>query len=192
MDVPGAWKLYERGGSNLLIDEPACEGHRELVKTNAARLLDREGIAYQLRDYEIDLNDLSAIKVASQIGLPAGQVFKTLVGKGDLTGIVMAVVPGNRKIDLKALARLAGNRTVELVATSQLQHLTGYVRGGVTALACKKDYPVYLDDSARELGAISVSSGVRGTQILIAPHDFVRVTRATFGSISRRPSSPDL
>src|SRR5437899_10837740 len=111
------------------------------MKTNATRQLDKAGIAYQLREYEVDLDDLSARKVATDIWMPANQVFKTLVAKGDLHGILLAVVPGDAEVDLKALARLSGNRKMELAPVSQLQQLTGYVRGGVTALACKRNYP---------------------------------------------------
>ncbi len=155
------------------------------MKTNATRQLDRLGIRYELRDYEVDPDDLSAIKVASQVGLPPNQVFKTLVAKGDKNGIALAVVPGDAEVDLKALARLSGNRRMEMVPVSQLQQLTGYIRGGVTALACKKNYPVYLDESATRHAVIAVSAGVRGTQILLAPQDYVRSTTATLGAISR-------
>lgn len=155
------------------------------MKTNAARLLDQAGIRYELRDYEVDLNDLSAIKVAHQIGMAPGQVFKTLVAKGNVTGIVMAVVPGDREIDLKALARASGNRNLELVAMVQLRKLTGYVRGGVTALGCKKDYPVYLDRSSMEHDEIAVSAGVRGTQIVLAPVDYARCTNAVVAELCR-------
>jgi len=158
------------------------------VKTNAARELDKLGIAYELKDYEVDPSDLSALKVAAQIGLPAEQVFKTLVSKGDVHGITLAVVPGDRELDLKALARVSGNRRMELVPVSQLQHLTGYVRGGVTALACKKPYPVFIEETVQLYDRISVSAGVRGTQILIAPQDYLKATGATCGAISRAPA----
>lgn len=158
------------------------------MKTNAARELDKLGIAYELKDYEVDPSDLSALKVAAQIGLPAEQVFKTLVSKGDVHGITLAVVPGDRELDLKALARVSGNRRMELVPVSQLQHLTGYVRGGVTALACKKPYPVFIEETVQLYDRISVSAGVRGTQILIAPQDYLKATGATCGAISRAPA----
>ncbi len=159
------------------------------MKTNATRQLDKLGIHYELREYEVDPDDLSAIKVAGQIGLPADQVFKTLVAKGDVHGILMAVVPGDAEVDLKALAKLSGNRSVELVPVSQLQALTGYIRGGVTALAGKKSYPVYLDETAQLYDVISVSAGIRGTQILLAPQDYVRATGATVGPIARPVAS---
>ncbi|HEY5910043.1 MAG TPA: Cys-tRNA(Pro) deacylase [Verrucomicrobiae bacterium] len=157
------------------------------MKTNATRQLDNLGIPYQLREYEVDPDDLSAVKVANQIALPASQVFKTLVVKGDLHGILLAVVPGDHELDLKALARVSGNRKMELVPVSQLAQLTGYVRGGVTALACKKNYPVYLHETALLHDCVSISAGVRGTQILLAPQDYLKATAATCGVISRPP-----
>ena len=142
------------------------------MKTNAMRQLDKTGVAYTLREYEVDLDDLSARNVATKIGLPVNQVFKTLVAKGDRNGVALAVVPGDSELDLKALARVSGNRKMEMVPLSELQQLTGYVRGGVTALACKKPYPVFLDASAGNHPAISVSAGIRGTQIVLSPMDY--------------------
>ena len=155
------------------------------MKTNATRQLERLGIAYELREYEVDPDDLSAVKVAGQIGLPPEQVFKTLVAKGEAKGIVLAVVPADQELDLKALARASGNRKTEMVPVSQLQSLTGYIRGGVTALACRKNYPVHLDETAELHDVISVSAGIRGVQILLAPADYIRATGATIGSIAR-------
>ncbi len=155
------------------------------MKTNATRQLDKLGIAYELRDYAVDLDDLGALKVASQIGLPAAQVFKTLCAKADDGTIVFAVVPGDRELELKALARLATKRSMQLVPVAQLRQLTGYIRGGVTALAAKRNYPVYLDDSALNHPVIAVSAGIRGTQILLAPNEYLRSTTATPGPIAR-------
>ena len=155
------------------------------MKTNAIRQLEKLGIDYQLKDYEVDLDDLSAIKVANQIGLPPEQVFKTLVAKSEGQIIVLAVVPGDHEVDLKALAKLANIRRIELAPLSQLQQLTGYIRGGVTALACKKPYPVFLDENALLYDVISVSAGVRGTQILLSPNDYAKATQATIGAIAR-------
>jgi Cys-tRNA(Pro)/Cys-tRNA(Cys) deacylase len=157
------------------------------MKTNAVRQLEKLGIAYELRDYAVDPNDLGAVKVAGQIGLPPNQVFKTLCAKGDTHAVLLAVVPGGAEVDLKALARLSNHRSVELAPLSQLQQLTGYIRGGVTALACKKAYPVYLDESALAFPVIAVSAGVRGTQILLAPQDYLRAAGATAGVIIRQP-----
>src|SRR5271154_3174349 len=135
-------------------------------KTNAARLLDQLGIKYELRAYEVDSEDLAAETVAAKIGLPPEQVFKTLVARGDRNGICMAVIPGNAELDLKALATASGDRKIQLVPVKELQGLTGYIRGGVTALAAKKDYPVYVDETIELLDTISISAGVRGMQIL--------------------------
>ena len=154
------------------------------MKTNAARILDRLGIAYELRTYAVDVDDLSAETVARKVGLPLAQVFKTLVARGDRHGVCLAVVPGDAQLDLKALARLTADRRVETVALKEVQPLTGYVRGGVTALGGKKDYPVYLDQSALGFPTISISAGVRGTQLWLAPADYVRAVQATVGPLA--------
>jgi Cys-tRNA(Pro)/Cys-tRNA(Cys) deacylase len=155
------------------------------MKTNAMRILDTLGIRYEIREYEVDPDDLSAERVARDIGLPAEQVFKTLVARGDRQGVLLAVVPADAELDLKALARQSGDRKVELVALKEVQPLTGYIRGGVTALACKRDYPVYIDEQMQLYDVISVSAGVRGKQMLLAPDDYVRAANATLGPISR-------
>lgn len=154
------------------------------AKTNAARALDALGITYELRDYEVDPDDLRAESVARKVGLPAEQVFKTLVARGDRHGVCLAVVPGNGQLELKALAKLTGDRKIETVALKEVQPLTGYIRGGVTALACKKDYPVYIDETAELFDVISISAGVRGTQIFLAPADYIRAVKAKIGAIS--------
>jgi len=158
------------------------------MKTNAARLLDRLGISYELRDYEVDLEDLSAETVAAKVGMDPAAVFKTLVVRGDRHGICYAVVPGDAELDLKALARLTGDRKVDTVPLKEVQPLTGYIRGGVTAMAGKKDYPVFLDETAQLHDRIAVSAGVRGTQIVLAPDDYARAVAAMFGDIARAKS----
>jgi Cys-tRNA(Pro)/Cys-tRNA(Cys) deacylase len=155
------------------------------MKTNAVRLLDTLGIRYELRDYAVDPNDLDAERVAAKIGLPAEQVFKTLVARGERHGVCLAVAPSNTQVDEKALARLTGDRKIELVPLKEVQPLTGYIRGGVTALACKRSYPVYLDETAELFDLISVSAGVRGTQILLAPADYIAAVRCMIGAIAR-------
>jgi Cys-tRNA(Pro)/Cys-tRNA(Cys) deacylase len=155
------------------------------MKTNAARLLDTLGIPYELRDYEVDPDDLTAESVARKVGLPPEQVFKTLVARGDRNGVCLAVVPGDAELDLKALARLTGDRKTDTVALKEVQPLTGYVRGGVTALAGKKDYPVFVDENMQLFDQVAVSAGLRGTQIVLAPDDYVRATKATVGPIAR-------
>jgi Cys-tRNA(Pro)/Cys-tRNA(Cys) deacylase len=149
-------------------------------KTNAARILDTLGVTYELRSYEVDLEDLSAISVAAKVGLPPEQVFKTLVARGDRHGVCLALVPGDDKLDLKALARATGDRRSELVALREVLPLTGYVRGGVTALACKKDYPVLIDETAQLYPQISVSAGARGLQIVLDPEDYARAVHGRF------------
>jgi Cys-tRNA(Pro)/Cys-tRNA(Cys) deacylase len=155
------------------------------MKTNAIRLLDGLKIPYEIREYEVDPADLSAESVAAKIGMPAEQVFKTLVVKGDRSGVCLAVVPGNSELDLKPLAKLSGDRKMELAALKEVQPLTGYIRGGVTALACKKDYPVYVDETAYLYDVFSISAGVRGTQIVLKPEDYIGVVKATAGEISK-------
>jgi Cys-tRNA(Pro)/Cys-tRNA(Cys) deacylase len=155
------------------------------MKTNAARILDCLGIRYELREYAVDPDDLTAEKVARDIGLPPSQVFKTLVARGERHGVLLAVLPGDSELDLKALARLTDNRKVEMVPLKEVQGLTGYIRGGVTALACKKDYPVYVDAQVEALDLMAVSAGVRGTQILLAPQDYLRATQGTVGPMAR-------
>ncbi len=154
------------------------------MKTNAARLLDSLGVPYELRTYEVDPEDLAAETVAAKIGLPPEQVFKTLLARGDRHGPCFAVVPGNYELDYKKLAALSGDRKVELVGLKEVQPLTGYIRGGVTVLGAKKDYPVFADETIELWDVISISAGVRGTQILIAPADYLRVTKATIGNIA--------
>jgi Cys-tRNA(Pro)/Cys-tRNA(Cys) deacylase len=156
------------------------------MKTNAVRLLDTLGIRYELREYEVDPAELEAETVARKIGLPPEQVFKTLVARGDRNGVCLAVVPANMELDEKALARLAGDRKVELAPLKEVQPLTGYVRGGVTALACKREYPVFVDETAQLFDAISVSAGARGMQIVLGPADYLAAVHGIAGAITRR------
>jgi len=160
------------------------------AKTNASRLLDRLGVSHELRAYEVDPYDLSAESVARKVGMPPRQVFKTLVARGDRTGVLFAVVPAGTELDLKALARLSGDRSTETVALKEVQPLTGYVRGGVTALAGRRDYPVFLDETALAFERIALSAGIRGTQLVLDPKDFVRAAAATCGAIARPKAEP--
>ena len=155
------------------------------MKTNAVRVLDQLKVPYELREYEVDPDDLSAETVARKIGMPAEQVFKTLVVRGDRNGICLAVIPGDTELNLKALARLSGDRKMELVPIREVQPLTGYIRGGVTALAARKEYPVYVDETATLFDVISVSAGVRGTQIVLKPEDYLQVVKGTTGEIAK-------
>jgi Cys-tRNA(Pro)/Cys-tRNA(Cys) deacylase len=155
------------------------------MKTNAVRMLDNLKIKYELKEYEVDPDDLTAETVAQKIGFPIDQVFKTLVARGDKTGVCLGVVPGSMSLDLKALAKLSGNSDTKVVPLKEVESLTGYIRGGVTALACKKPYPVYVDETMTLFDRVSVSAGVRGTQILIAPDDYIKAVNATVGDICR-------
>ena len=137
-----------------------------------------------MREYEADPENLDAETVAAKVGLPPQQVFKTLVARGDRQGICFAVVPGNAELNLKALAAASGDRKIHLVPVKELLGLTGYIRGGVTALASKKAYPVLADETIELFDVISISAGVRGTQVLLAPEDYLRVTTATVAALA--------
>ncbi|MCC6873474.1 MAG: Cys-tRNA(Pro) deacylase [Sandaracinaceae bacterium] len=156
------------------------------MKTNAARLLDKLEVAYEIREYEVDESDLSAPSVAKKVGLEPAQVFKTLVVRGEPGGVGFAVVAADAELDLKALARGKGDRKVQLVPLKEVQPLTGYIRGGVTALGAKKTYPVVLDESALAFARIAVSAGVRGAQLVLDPRDYARAVSAKLGAIQRR------
>lgn len=161
------------------------------AKTNAVRLLEQAGVPHTLLEYEVDPSDLAAESIARKIALPAEQVFKTLVVRGDKRGVCFAVIPGNTSLDLKALARATGDRKVETVPLKDVQPLTGYIRGGVTAMAAKKDYPVYLDETGLLFDLITVSSGRQGCQILLRPADYIAVSRAQVAAIARPKEAHD-
>ena len=154
------------------------------VKTNAVRLLDEAGVAYRLVSYDVDEADLSAETVACKIGPPPAQVFKTLATRGDKTGVLLALIAAGTELDLKALADASGNKRCELLPLKEVHPVTGYVRGGVSPLGTKKRLPVYLDRTVLAHDEVSISAGVRGTQILLAPADLVRMTQATFGDFA--------
>jgi Cys-tRNA(Pro)/Cys-tRNA(Cys) deacylase len=156
------------------------------MKTNAVRLLDTLGVRYELREYAVDPEVLEAETVARKIGLPPERVFKTLVARGDRNGVCLAVVAANMELDEKTLARLTGDRKMELAPLKEVQPLTGYVRGGVTALACKREYPVFVDETVELFDAISVSAGARGMQIVLKPADYLAAVNGITGDISRR------
>ena len=158
------------------------------MKTNAARILDGLGIAYTLQEYEVDPEDLRATTVAAKIGMPAEQVFKTLlcaVGAGEY---VFAVVPGDAELDFKKLARAAGVRKVEMASLKDVQPLTGYIRGGVTVFGAKKTYPAFADETIELFDAISVSAGHRGVQIVLSPADYLRATGAAVADLTKSAS----
>ena len=153
------------------------------MKTNAARLLDALGIDYQLLTYTVDPDNLVAEATADKLGLPHDQVFKTLVIRGDHNGICLAVLAANAQLNLKPLAKLTQDRKVLPVALKEVQPLTGYIRGGVTALACKKSYPTYVDEWIEAHDQIAVSAGKRGVMLWLTPQDYIKATQATVGSI---------
>ena len=151
---------------------------KKLEKTNAARLLDRARIAYDLVPYEVDENNLAATHVAEQLGEPIEQVFKTLVLKGDRNGFLVCVVPGNGEVDLKKAARASGNKSVAMIPMKELLPTTGYIRGGCTPIGMKKHFPTFLHKTALDFEHIYISAGVRGMQLRIVPTDLITYTEA--------------
>lgn len=151
----------------------------KINKTNAMRRLDAAKIEYKVMEYEVDENDLSGTHIAEQIGLDCDMVFKTLVAKGDKTGVVVFCIPVDKEIDLKAAATATKNKRVELVAVKELLGLTGYIRGGCSPIGMKKNYPVYMDITAKDHPEITVSAGVRGAQLLISSEKLVSFVGAT-------------
>ncbi len=155
------------------------------MKTNGARILESLGIAFEVREYEVDPEDLSATTVAKKIGMPAEQVFKTLLTTGGPGTYVFAVIPGDAELDFKKLARAAGLRKAEMIPLKDVQPLTGYIRGGVTVFGAKKDYPVYVDETAVLFDKISVSAGTRGTQLMLSPEDYLRAAGAQTADLTK-------
>jgi Cys-tRNA(Pro)/Cys-tRNA(Cys) deacylase len=156
-----------------------------MKKTNAARFLDSLKIDYKLLEYEINESDLSAESVAKKVSLPPEQVFKTLVARGDKTGVLMACIPGNAELDLKAIATVSEDKKVEMVHVKEIQQLTGYIRGGVSPIGAKRHYPIFLDESAMRFPFISISAGARGSQIFISPEDLIEALDIELCKIAR-------
>ena len=155
-------------------------------KTNAARRLDELGVAYELIRFDFDERDLSAERAASDIGLPFELVYKTLVLRGDKTGVIEACVPAGLELDLKALAALSGNKSVTMVNIRELRDLTGYDRGGCSPIG-RKNYPVYIYEDALNHERIAINAGARGLLFLMSPRDLIRVTGAAAGGIAYLP-----
>ncbi len=163
--------------------------HAHAEKTNAARLLDRLGIGYELRAYAVDENDLTAISVARKIGLPPEQVFKTLVTRTNAGEHVFGVVPGDAELDLKKLAQACGAKKVELASLKDVEPLTGYVRGGVTVMGAKRHFPAFIDETIELFELISVSAGQRGLQLVLSPADYVRAAEGTLADLTKDPGT---
>ncbi len=156
---------------------------KPMSKTNAARILDYNKIKYNLVTYKVDETDLSATHVAAQLGQDVARVFKTLVLRGDKTGIFVCVVPGGNELDLKKAAKASANKSCAMVQLKDILPLTGYIRGGCTVLGMKKNYPAFIDESCLLFNSIFVSAGVRGMQIEINPTDFIKVTQCAVNSL---------
>lgn len=155
------------------------------IKTNAMRMLEAAGLHFEIKTYEVDEEDLSGVHVAETCGLPVEQVFKTLVVQGDRTGHLVACIPVDMELDLKALAALSGNKKVDMIPVRDLLPLTGYIRGGCSPVGMKKPFPTYFDESAILFDWISVSAGQRGAQILINPEVLIGYIGALTGDIAR-------
>jgi Cys-tRNA(Pro)/Cys-tRNA(Cys) deacylase len=155
------------------------------MKTNAMRALDREGVPYETREYEVDESDLSAETVAGKVGFPVEQVFKSIVVRGDRTGVVVALVPAGTSVEPRLLAAASGNKRADVVPLKEVLDLTGYMRGAVTPLALKRPYPIFVDETITLWPVVSISAGQRGLQIIVAPADLIRVTGATLADIAR-------
>lgn len=158
------------------------------AKTNAARLLDSLNISYELRAYEVDPEDLTAISVARKIGLPPEQVFKTLLAQTNAGDHLFAVIPGDSELDLKKLAHAAGAKKTELASLKEVEPLTGYIRGGVTVMGAKKPFPAFADETIELFDVISVSAGQRGLQLILAPIDYLRAADATLADLTKTPA----
>ena len=159
---------------------------KKTEKTNAARLLDKAGIAYKLIPYEFDENDLAAQHVADSLGQDIARVFKTLVLHGDRSGHLVCVVPGDMEVDLKALAKASGNKKVEMIAMKDLLAVTGYIRGGCSPIGMKKRFPTYFHSTASDFETIYVSAGVRGLQIEISPDDLISFVGGTLADVASK------
>jgi Cys-tRNA(Pro)/Cys-tRNA(Cys) deacylase len=155
------------------------------AKTNAARLLDSLSITYELRAYQVDPDDLTAISVARKIGLPPEQVFKTLLAHTSTGDHLFAVIPGDAELDLKKLAHAAGAKKAELASLKEVEPLTGYIRGGVTVMGAKKPFPAYADETIELFDVISVSAGLRGLQLVLDPADYLRAADATVADLTK-------
>ena len=157
---------------------------KKIEKTNAARLLDRAKIPYKLIPYEFDENDLAAQHVADSLGQDIARVFKTLVLHGDRTGYLVCVIPGDGEVDLKALAKVSGNKKVEMIPMKDLLGVTGYIRGGCSPIGMKKGFPTYFHATALEFDTIYVSAGVRGLQVEISPSDLIAFVCASVADVA--------
>ena len=154
-----------------------------MTKTNAARILDSQGIKYELLEYEVDESDLSAVAVAEKLNQNIDQVFKTLVLRGDKSGIFVCIIPGAEELDLKKAAQLSGNKSAAMIPMKDILNVTGYIRGGCSPIGMKKNYPTFIDESCLLYDYIFVSAGIRGLQLKIEPEDLIKVTSCQSGDL---------
>ena len=161
----------------------------KIAKTNVARLLDKAKVSYELRAYDYDPDDLNATHAADSFGLEYGQVFNTLVLRGDRNGLFVCVVPSNSTVDLKKAAKASGNKSAEMLHVKDLLENTGYIRGGCSPLGMKKHFPTYIDQSVEQWQSITVSAGQRGLMVQLAPQDIIRVAQMTVADITKFDTS---
>ena len=178
-------QIYDffRNFVTAIIDDNMSKRSTKIEKTNAARLLDKAGIAYELIPYTVDENNLAATHVAEELGEDIATVFKTLVLRGDRTGHFVCVIPGDKEVNLKAAARTSGNKKADLIAMKELLPTTGYIRGGCSPIALKHPFPIFIDESSLSHARIYISAGVRGLQIAIAPTDLIAFVEATTAAL---------
>jgi Cys-tRNA(Pro)/Cys-tRNA(Cys) deacylase len=157
-----------------------------MTKTNAVRVLDKAGVTYELRQYQIDESDLSAERAAAKLGMAPETVFKTLITRGDRTGPLLALIPAGTELDQRALGEASGNKRVEMAPLREVLDLTGYMRGAVSPLAVKKPYPIFVDETVELWATVGISAGMRGLELLLAPADLISVTQATLADIARQ------
>ena len=154
-----------------------------MTKTNAARILDSQGVKYELLEYEVDESDLSAVAVAEKLNQNIDQVFKTLVLRGDKSGIFVCIIPGAEELDLKKAAQISGNKSAAMIPMKDILNVTGYIRGGCSPIGMKKNYPTFIDESCLLYDYIFVSAGIRGLQLKIEPEDLIKVTSCQSGDL---------
>ncbi len=157
----------------------------KIDKTNAVRLLDKEKIEYKLIPYQVDESDLSAIHVAEQLHEPVEQVFKTLVLRGDKSGYFVCIIPGAEELDLKAAAKISGNKSCDMIPMKELLNITGYIRGACSPIGMKKLFPTYIDKSYEAFEYIYISAGKRGLQIQLNPLDLIQIVSITIGKLTK-------